>query len=234
VTEKARSKKRKAKSEKLNTEPMTVSYCIRIKAFLFVLTAALLMYSCSSLPKKEPALIQTGLASWYGPNFHGKTTSSSEVYNMYDMTAAHRTLPFGTYVMVTNIDNGKSVKVKINDRGPFVEGRIIDLSYAAAQVLDAVGPGVILVKIEVLTDVSPPKSSQQYAVQVGSFTNKENARSLQKNLQKAFKEVYVSTFQTPTQTFYRVRIRATDRDDAESITRRLHKGGRVAFIVEEF
>ncbi|NOR12897.1 MAG: septal ring lytic transglycosylase RlpA family protein [Candidatus Aminicenantes bacterium] len=192
------------------------------------------MYSCSSLPKKEPSLIQTGLASWYGPNFHGKTTSSREVYNMYDMTAAHRTLPFGTYVMVTNMDNGKSVKVKINDRGPFVEGRIIDLSYAAAQVLDAVGPGVIPVKIEILADESPPKSSQQYAVQVGSFTNKENARSLQKNLKKAFKEVYVSTFQTPTQTFYRVRIRATDRDDAESITRRLHKGGRVAFIVEEF
>ena len=71
---------------------------------------------------------------------------------MYDMTAAHRTLPFGTFVMVTNLDNGRSVKVKINDRGPFVKGRIIDLSYAAAQVLDAIGPGVVPVEIEVLPD----------------------------------------------------------------------------------
>jgi len=153
---------------------------------------------------------------------------------MYDMTAAHRSLPFGTYVMVTNMNNGKSVKVKINDRGPFVEGRIIDLSFAAAQVLDAVGPGVIPVKIEILADESPPKSSQRYAIQVGSFANKENARSLQKKLKNTFRDVYVSAFQTPTQTFFRVRIKATDRDDAESITRRLNKEGYVAFVVEEF
>ena len=194
----------------------------------------LLIVSCHSVPKKEPSNVQTGLASWYGPNFHGKTTSSSEVYNMYDMTAAHRTLPFGTYVMVTNLDNGRSVKVKINDRGPFVKGRIIDLSYAAAQVLDAVGPGVVPVKIEVLTDESPPQSSVRYAVQVGSFANKENARSLQNKLKNTFREVYVSAFRTPTQTFYRVRIKAKDREDAESITRRLHKKDLVSFIVEEF
>lgn len=192
------------------------------------------MVSCAGTPKKEPSNVQTGLASWYGPNFHGKTTSSSEVYNMHDMTAAHRTLPFGTHVMVTNLNNGKSVKVKINDRGPFVEGRIIDLSYAAAQVLNAVGPGVIPVAIEVLADESPPKSSLRYAVQVGSFVNKDNALSLQKLLKNTFRDVYVSSFQTPTQTFYRVRIKAVHREDAESITRRLNKEGYVAFIDEEF
>jgi rare lipoprotein A len=204
------------------------------KATSIIFITVLLMYSCSSLPKKESSNVLTGLASWYGPNFHGKTTSSREIYNMYDMTAAHRSLPFGTYVMVTNMNNGKSIKVKINDRGPFVEGRIIDLSFAAAQVLDAVGPGVIPVKIEILEYESPPKSSQRYAIQVGSFANKENARSLQKKLKNTFRDVYVSAFQTPTQTFYRVRIKATDRDDAESITRRLNKEGHVAFVVEDF
>jgi rare lipoprotein A len=196
--------------------------------------AILLIVSCRSVPKREPSNVQTGLASWYGPNFHGKKTSSSEVYNMYDMTAAHRTLPFGTYVMVTNLDNGRSVKVEINDRGPFVKGRIIDLSYAAAQVLDAIGPGVIPVKIEVLADESPPQSSLRYAVQVGSFIHKENASSLQKKLKKTFRDVYMFAFQTPTQTYFRVRIKATDRADAETIIHKLQKMGLMAFIVEEF
>lgn len=208
--------------------------CFWIRAPLLIFVSVFLMYVCSSLPNKELSSVQTGLASWYGPNFHGKATSSRETYNMYDMTAAHRSLPFGTYVMVTNMNNGKSVKVKINDRGPFVEGRIIDLSFAAAQVLDAVGPGVIPVKIEVLADESPPKSAQRYAVQVGSFANKDNAMSLRKKLKNTFRDVYVSAFQTPTQIFYRVRIKASDRDDAESLTRRLQKEDYVAFIVEEF
>ena len=209
-------------------------FCLWTKASLFIFVSVSLMTACSSLPKKESSNVQTGLASWYGPNFHGKTTSSREIYNMYDMTAAHRSLPFGTYVMVTNLNNGRSVKVKINDRGPFVEGRIIDLSYAAAQVLDAVGPGIIPVKIEILTDESPSISAQRFVVQVGSFVSKDNASSLQKKLKKFFRDVYVSTFQTSKQTFYRVRIKASNRENAESITRRLHQEGYIAFIVEEF
>jgi len=210
------------------------AYCFWIKTPLIIFITVFLMSACSSLPKKESSHVQTGLASWYGPNFHGKATSSREIYNMYDMTAAHRSLPFGTYVMVTNMNNGKSVRVKINDRGPFVEGRIIDLSFAAAEVLDAVGPGVIPVKIEVLANESPPNTAQRYAVQVGSFANKDNAVSLRKKLENTFRDVYVSAFQTPTQIFYRVRIKASDRDDAESLTRKLHKEGHVAFIIEEF
>lgn len=193
-----------------------------------------LIVSCRSVPEREPSNIQTGLASWYGPDFHGKTTSSSEVYNMYDMTAAHRTLPFGTYVMVTNLENGRSVKVKVNDRGPFVKDRIIDLSYAAAQVLDAIGPGVIPVKIEILADESPPQSTLRYAVQVGSFIHKENASALQKKLKTTFRDVYISSFRTHAQTYHRVRIKSKDRDDAETIIHKLQKMGLMAFIVEEF
>jgi len=92
----------------------------------------------------------TGDASWYGPTFHGKTTANGERYNMLGLTAAHRTLPFGTYVRVTNSVNGRALIVRINDRGPFIAGRIIDLSYTAAKILDIPASGVTKVTLEVL------------------------------------------------------------------------------------
>lgn len=94
--------------------------------------------------------VQEGLASWYGPDFHGKPTASGEIFNMYAYTAAHRKLPFGTLVRVTNLYNGKSVVVRINDRGPFKRKRIIDLSYAAAKKIGMVEAGVVRVRIEVI------------------------------------------------------------------------------------
>jgi len=98
----------------------------------------------------RPGATQTGTASWYGPGFHGNRTSSGEIYDQYDLTAAHPTLPLGTTVAVTNLQNGKTVEVRINDRGPFVKGRSIDLSYAAARSLGMIGPGTVPVRIEVL------------------------------------------------------------------------------------
>jgi rare lipoprotein A len=100
----------------------------------------------------EPIMIETGLASWYGPKFHGKLTASGEVFNQEKFTAAHRTLPWGTRVKVTNLANGKSVEVRINDRGPFGKGRIIDVSRAAARALGIVGQGIATVQIEWLSD----------------------------------------------------------------------------------
>ncbi len=106
-------------------------------------------------PEKVPSFRQVGEASWYGPNFHGKTTASGEKYNMLQMTAAHRTLPFHTLVRVTNLENGRSVVVRINDRGPFLKGRILDLSYKAARELGATRAGVIRVRIEVVGKAPP-------------------------------------------------------------------------------
>ena len=110
--------------------------------------------ACStSKPKPiepERGATQTGIASWYGPGFHGRRTSSGEVYNQYDLTAAHQTLPHGTRVQVTNLTNGRSVLVRINDRGPFVDDRIIDLSYAAARQIDMIGPGTAMVQVEIV------------------------------------------------------------------------------------
>ena len=100
----------------------------------------------------QPTMIETGLASWYGPKFHGKLTASGEVFNQEKFTAAHRTLPWGTRVKVTNLDNGKSVDVRINDRGPFGKGRIIDVSRAAARALGMVVRGITTVQVEWLSD----------------------------------------------------------------------------------
>jgi rare lipoprotein A len=100
----------------------------------------------------QSPMVETGLASWYGPRFHGKRTASGEVFNQNDFTAAHRTLPWGSKVKITNVANGKSVEVRINDRGPFGKGRIIDVSRAAARALGIVGSGITTVRIEWRSD----------------------------------------------------------------------------------
>jgi len=126
------------------------SFITRILGAAFLIMS---LQSCTRIELPGPTRFQTGEASWYGNKFHGKTTSSQEIFNMYELTAAHLTLPFNTLVMVTNLDNGKSVIVRINDRGPFVKDRIIDLSYAAAKLLDMINTGVAPVQIDVLNRV---------------------------------------------------------------------------------
>jgi len=129
-------------------------------------------------PAPIPESAETGLASWYGHPYHGRASASGEIYDMEQMTAAHRTLPFGTMVRVHDLDNDKSVDVRINDRGPFVDGRIIDLSHAAARAVGMIGPGTARVRLEIL---SAPAADQSYfGVQVGAFRNKENAELLRR------------------------------------------------------
>ncbi len=137
-----------------------------------------------------PTIVQTGniyrgIASWYGPNFHGKKTSNGEYYDMYALTAAHKTLPMNTIVKVTNLLNGKSVIVRINDRGPFVKNRIIDLSYAAAERLNIIASGTAPVRLKILgfngviTTTQNKKESVQitnFSVQIGSFRNKQGSK----------------------------------------------------------
>jgi rare lipoprotein A len=135
---------------------------------------------------------EKGLASWYGLKFHGKRTSSGEPYDMYAMTAAHKTLPLPTWVRVTNLDNGKSVVVKVNDRGPFHAGRIIDLSYAAASKLGVLGHGTAPVEVVSITTERPggdpglDAQARNYPlwIQAGAFTSSENAHQLQQRLEK--------------------------------------------------
>ena len=132
---------------------------------------------------------ERGIASWYGPKFHGEMTSSGERYDMYAMTAAHKTLPLPAYVRVTHLGNGKSVVVRVNDRGPFVDGRIIDLSYAAATRLDMVGPGTAPVEVMVVGPgfdaPAPPARTVQLFAQAGAFGQESNARQLADRLTAA-------------------------------------------------
>ncbi|MGD8536328.1 MAG: septal ring lytic transglycosylase RlpA family protein [Candidatus Aminicenantes bacterium] len=204
------------------------------RKFLLLLVASFLLSSCAGMHYFPTGSSQRGMASWYGEDFHGKQTSNKEIYDMHTMTAAHKTLPFGTHVRVTNLNNGKSVVVRINDRGPFVKGRIIDLSYAAAQRLGMAETGVAPVVIKVLKRFSPKKSSQRYAVQVGSFAEKRNAKILRAKLERNYDNVYIAEHKTPSQVLYRVRIRTRSMKAAQKIVERLHKKGHSAHILEEY
>ena len=180
---------------------------------------------------------QRGVASWYGIKFHGRPTSSGEIYNMHAMTAAHKTLPIPVYVHVKNLDNGRSTVVRVNDRGPFIEGRIIDLSYAAARKLGVKGPGTANVEISVLrAGQSKPTSVARSIpltdeadlniplfIQMGSFSNPVNANNLVQNLIDANESTArVSRLQTDQGLYYRVRVGPLfDIDEANAIVRRL-------------
>ena len=174
---------------------------------------------------------QTGVASWYGPDFHGRLTSNREIYNMYDLTAAHPTLRFGTLVMVTNLDNGRAAQVRINDRGPFVKNRIIDLSYAAARLLGMVGPGTAPVRLEILGGVGRA-SGGRVIVQIGSFVNEENARELKAKLGRRFGEAFISSANCSGRYFYRVQIRAGKSSETERLVARLSAAGFPVLICE--
>lgn len=121
---------------------------------------------------------EEGIASWYGPKFHGRKTSNGETYNMYGMTAAHRILPMNTKVRVTNLENKKAVEVRINDRGPFAKNRIIDLSYGAAKKIDMIGPGTVRVRVDAVSGLSRAEITGNYYIQVGSFSSRKNAEKL--------------------------------------------------------
>ena len=148
--------------------------------------------------------MEEGNASWYGAPFHGRRASNGEIYDMNKFTAAHRTLPFNSIVRVTNLNNGKSTVVRITDRGPFVENRIIDLSKAAAQALDAIGPGVIPVKLQVLSGGDP--QSGFFTVQVGAFKDRDNADRLRDKLRGEYSPVFIQQVDLESGLFYRVRV----------------------------
>jgi len=155
---------------------------------------------------------EQGNASWYGDPFNGRRASNGEIYDMYKLTAAHRTLPFDTRVRVTNLNNGKSTTVRITDRGPFVEGRIIDLSLAAAREIDLVGPGVAPVRVEVLGNVDV--TAGFFTVQVGAFKDRGNAERLRDRLNASYSPIFIQQYDAPEGTFYRVRVGKISGEDA--------------------
>jgi len=178
----------------------------------------------TKIEKLESKGVQYGVASWYGGEFHGRPTSSGEVYDMYQLTCAHNTLPLGTTVMVTNLENGRSLELKVNDRGPFVKERIIDVSYSAAQMLGIWEKGTAPVKVEVIDLAITPVL--RFTLQIGSFTDEAKARNLAEQLRRSFENVYVTAVETLTEKYYRVRIGQFDtRDAALRIAEKLSQMG---------
>jgi len=148
-----------------------------------VLAALLTSSGCSKKVQPPAAATQMGVASWYGHPFDGRLTANGETYDMEKLTAAHRTLPFGTVVRVENLSNNRTVDVRINDRGPFVQGRIIDLSHAAAQ--DISMQGIANVRLSVLR-IPPTRDAELYAVQVQAFNQRSDAERLRQQMEEKF------------------------------------------------
>lgn len=189
---------------------------------------------------------QTGIASWYGKPFHGRKTASGEIYDMYGESAAHKTLPIGTIVRVRNLLTGKEMDIRVNDRGPFVDGRIIDLSYGCAQKLDVLGPGTAPVEIVAVgtTDelAQTGKIDKDYyytgnfTVQVGAFSNAANAERLRQRLEReGYSHVHVVQGAVESGTVYRVRVtRSTTLEQAQAHEKQVKANGFTdAFVVAE-
>jgi rare lipoprotein A len=168
-----------------------------------------------------------GIASWYGGKFHGRLTSNGEVFDTNEMTAAHKTLPFGTLVRVTNLDNGMTTIVRINDRGPFVEGRIIDLSRAGADAVGMVGIGVARVKLDI---IGFETDKTLYAIQVGAYGLEQNAEKARTALESAG---FVVTIEKTTLGIARVSVRGIAVPDLPGMRKKVEGLGFAQYLVKK-
>jgi len=217
----------------------------RIILLLFIIPV---LFSCakksveSGAPPESGGFVgegytQIGIASWYGIEEHNRHAANGERFSKYAYTAAHKSLPMGTVVRVTNLENGRDVLVKINDRGPFVRGRIIDLSYAAAKSVGMLRAGTVKVKVEVVSTPSTRDGSifdALYTIQVGSFSTREHASDLKRRLDTKYEDVRIEPVQVSGDSYYRVRVgRYSDRDDAERTASKLRRDGHRGRVIIE-
>jgi rare lipoprotein A len=168
-------------------------------------------------PDAKVLASETGLASWYGPPYHNRRASNGEIYNMHAMTAAHRTYPLGSIVRVTNVKTGSTALVRITDRGPFIHGRVIDLSLAAAKKIDVWRSGIAEVRVELMQSATL-KSAGKWAVQIGGFTDENSATKLADHLTRRYHTAKVLRFSSPAGDWWiRVRVLNDDHERAEKL-----------------
>jgi rare lipoprotein A len=186
-----------------------------------------------SVPKNaKPLLVETGLASWYGAPYHKRRSANGEVYDMNANTAAHRTLPMNSIVRVTNLKTGNSTLVRITDRGPFVPGRVIDLSAAAAREVDAWREGLARVRLEVLEAPAPLERGGRWCVQFGAFQEEDAARELREKLRHRYRDAKVIHFGSPVGDWWvRIRVPQDDRQQATEIAKLVRPSEGNAFLV---
>ncbi|HYY70548.1 MAG TPA: septal ring lytic transglycosylase RlpA family protein [Terriglobales bacterium] len=186
----------------------------------------------SAPPKAAPLFTQTGTASWYGSPYHSRQSSNGEIYDMNAMTAAHRTLPLNSVVRVTNLRTGTSELVRITDRGPFVEGRVIDLSLAAAKAIDVWRRGTALVKVELLQTPAPLESGGRWCVQIGGFHEQRAAEEMGDRLSRRYQTAKVLDFLSPAGEWWvRVRVLGDERARAEEVVRNTRSEEGAVFLV---
>ena len=179
-----------------------------------------------------PMATEIGRASWYGPPYHNRVGSNGEVYNMHAMTAAHRTLPLGAIVRVTNLKTGHTALVRITDRGPFIPGRILDLSLAAARKLDVYLPGIAEVKVEVMQTPAPLETGGKWAVQIGGFPHEHEANKLADHLTRRYRTAKVLRFASPAGDWWvRVRVLNDDRERARKLAAETETPEGAVFLV---
>lgn len=210
-----------------------------LAAVILVMVSGCTMWR-PSLDQTTTGPSQTGKASWYGPGFHGKRTASGERFDTHAYTAAHRTLPHGTRVLVTNLANGRSVTVRINDRGPFARGRILDLSYGAAREIGMIPTGTANVRVTVLgangttAATSGDLPSARFVVQVASFRERARAESLRNTIARRFPDAHVTGTHQGGVYRYRVRLGPfPDRGDAEARGNKVSALGYPALVMEQ-
>jgi rare lipoprotein A len=179
-----------------------------------------------------PLATEIGRASWYGPPYHNRRGSNGEVYNMHAMTAAHRTLPLGSIVRVTNLKTGHTALVRITDRGPFIPGRVLDLSLAAARKLDVYLPGIAEVKVEVMQTPAPLDTGGKWAVQIGGFPDEDEAAKLADHLTRRYRTAKVLRFASPAGDWWvRVRVLGDDRQRAQEMVAQTATPEGAVFLV---
>jgi rare lipoprotein A len=179
----------------------------------------------------KPIYIETGLASWYGPPYHNHRGANGEVYDQNALTAAHRTLPMNSVVRVTNESTKHAVVVRITDRGPFIEDRVIDLSLAAAKAVDVWRPGTATVKIEVLSTPAPIFEGGRWCVQIGAFQSRHDALKLKEKLQDHYQNAQVIEFTGPTGEWVRIRPEGDVKSVAQEVASKTHVKEGGVFLV---
>ena len=211
----------------------------RFTCLLALFAATLLLADCGKkhhVTRSLPAAPsfhsgETGMASWYGHPYHGRAAANGEIYDMEKLTAAHRTLPFGTWVRVTNLANEKSVEVRIIDRGPFVGGRIIDLSHAAAEVIDMIGSGIAQVRLEIISAPIVASAENWYAVQAGAFREKDRAENLRASMEREYGSARL-VFRGGGVALWRVLVgRESTEDAADILAQKVRQEAGAAFVV---
>ena len=214
------------------TLPLTI--VIGLGAFIY--------HGCTTVPRSIDGFpgypigfVERGMASWYGPGFHGNKTANGERYDMYKLTAAHRTLPLGSVAVVHSLTSGRHVTVRINDRGPFAKERILDLSLAGAQALGMVGNGTDPIELRVVGYDSRPEGMGVLRVQVGAFADLENARALLAQVQRGFHDGRIIQVDLPEGRRYRVQIgRFLTEPEAQMAVVRLDRSFNVqSFVVRD-